>query len=108
MLTPVPGQIIIPGQPIQFEVKSGNHAYSSSLPLGIVLNARSVYNKIDSLKQMLTEIGAELNNISETWERKRVNLEKLLESTHFKTMSYLVGAVQLFTMMQDSKFRNFK
>ena len=48
VLTPVPDQLTRPGQPIQLEVKPGKHNYSSSLPLCMMLNARSLYNKIDS------------------------------------------------------------
>jgi hypothetical protein len=37
ILAPVPNQVATPGQPMQFEVKSGKHSYSSSLPLCMML-----------------------------------------------------------------------
>ena len=77
ILTPVPNQVATPGQPMQFEVKSGKHSYSSSLPLCMMLHARSLYNKADSFKMILREICPEITIVSETWERKRMNLDAL-------------------------------
>ena len=54
----------------------------------MMLNARSVYNKKENLKKLLKETGSEINLISETWERKRINLETLLAPTQFKSISY--------------------
>ena len=88
ILEPVSCQANVPGQPAQFDVKSGKHSYSSSLPLCMMLNARSVYNKVDRLKTMLREICPEITIVSETWERKRINLNTLLDSDHFKSISY--------------------
>ena len=88
ILEPVSFQANVPGQPAQFDVKSGKHSYSSSLPLCMMLNARSVYNKVDRLKTMLREICPEITIVSETWERKRINLNTLLDSDQFKSISY--------------------
>ena len=54
----------------------------------MMLNNRSVYNKKDNLKKLLKETGSEINIISETWERKRINLDALLAPTQFKSISY--------------------
>jgi hypothetical protein len=88
ILTHVPNQVTTPGQPMQFEVKSGKHSYSSSLPLCMMLNARSLYNKADSFKTILREICPEITIVSETWERKRINLDALLAMNHFKSISH--------------------
>ena len=42
-LSPTPGQVLLPGQPIKLDVKQKNHN-SSYLPLCMLLNARSIYN----------------------------------------------------------------
>ena len=57
----------------------------------MMFNSRSVYNKIDNLKAILREIGPEITIISETWEKKRKNLDALLASDHFKTVSSARG-----------------
>ena len=54
---------------------------ASSLPLVAVLNARSLYNKSDNFKTLLSELGIEVSIISETWEREEQLLESLLQMT---------------------------
>ena len=82
-LFPVPGQNL----PLKFDVNLSDNV-SSCLPLCIVTNARSCYNKCDSLNDMLTQIRPTFLIISETWERKNNKLETLIKSKYFKTFSY--------------------
>ena len=63
----------------------------TSLPLCISLNARSVYNKESNLKTFLGGIGACVATISESWERPRYNLSKLLDSPILSCVSYCRG-----------------
>ena len=77
-MTPTQNQIneneVNPQTPIQ-----------SNLPLCLILNSRSLYNKIDNLKQFLYQIAPDISLVSETWERQG---ENILSSTHFKVISY--------------------
>ena len=82
-LFPVSGQ----NPPLKFDVKFSDNM-SSCLPLCIVTNVRSCYNKCDSLNDMLNQIRPTFMIISETWERKKSKLETLIKSKHFKTFSY--------------------
>ena len=52
------------------------------------MNARSLYNKIRNFKTLLYEVCPDIVIISETWERKRITLNNLLNSTKFKSISY--------------------
>ena len=51
-------------------LKLSNNTQSSILPLCIVTNARSLYNKKDNFKKLLSEIRPDIALVSETWERK--------------------------------------
>ena len=51
-LSPVPGQTFTPGQPIIFDVNSYQDS-SPNLPLCLLINARSCYNKGNNLTEML-------------------------------------------------------
>ena len=53
-----------------------------------MLNARSLYNKPDNFKDLLHQIGPDLLLASETWERKRKPLTKILPSSQYKIISY--------------------
>ena len=86
-LSPIPGQNVPPGQPISFDINS-NERQSSNLPLCLVFNSRSVYNKADNLKEMLHTIGPDISIISETFERERKKLTSVLNSQEFKYVSY--------------------
>ena len=86
-LAPVPGQIVSPGQPITLDV-CDNEVSQSNLPLCILFNARSVYNKVDNLTQMLNQIGPDFCIISETFERQKKQLKDLLEGQHLKYISH--------------------
>jgi hypothetical protein len=59
-----------PGQPFSLEVGCSDTVDApSSLPLSMVLNCRSAYNKTQNLKRSLSVIGLDLLVALETWER---------------------------------------
>ena len=87
-LTPIPGQVKIPGQAQKLEVKVSNQTQSTILPLCTVLNARSLYNKVDNFKSLLTQIGPEITLVSETWERQKFDLESLISTRLLKIISH--------------------
>ena len=66
-LFPVPGQIPIPGVPLKFDVNM-NDDVTSFLPLCMMMNARSVYNKCNNRHEMLNQISPSCVILSETWE----------------------------------------
>ena len=88
ILVPEPG---LPGQPPVLQVDpTGRFSLPASLPLGIVCNARSLYNKVDNFRRLLKEIGPDYALVSETfeWEGRRVSLKQLLEGSNYKVLSY--------------------
>ena len=90
VLVPAPNQPPA-GQPLLLEVDpSGRAALPSSLPLGMVANARSLYNKIDNFIRFLREIGPDYFLVSETWEHvgRRKSLSQMLSHTSYKVLSY--------------------
>ena len=60
---------ITPGQPIKLDLNMKDNL-SSNLPLCLLLNARSVYNKCKNLDEMLQQMGPDFCLISETFERE--------------------------------------
>ena len=54
----------------------------------MMLNARSLYNKIDNFRELMHQIGPDLILASETWERKRKPLSQILSSNLYKIISY--------------------
>ena len=84
--SPVVGQKTNPGQPIKLDVNLEDR--SSSMPLCLILNARSVMNKSNNLREMLHNYGPDISIISETWERHKKRLNNELNSQHFKAFSY--------------------
>ena len=83
----VPGQNNRPGQPILLDVNQ-NKDLTSSLPLCLLFNARSVFNKCDNLTEMLKQISPDICILSESWESQRRRLNTLLNKTQFKSHSY--------------------
>jgi hypothetical protein len=83
----VPGQKNQPGQPIRLNVNL-NQDMSSSMPLCLLFNARSVFNKCDNLTEMLKQIYPDICIVSESWESERRRLNTLLNKTQFKSHSY--------------------
>ena len=86
-LSPVPGQTFTPGQPIIFDVNSYQDS-SPNLPLCLLINARSCYNKGNNLTEMLQRVGPDLSIITETFEREKNPLSNVIKSREFKYFSY--------------------
>ena len=90
VLVPAPQQPG-PGQPLVLEVdETGRMVLPASLPLIMLTNARSLYNKIDNFTEWLLQIFPDCAIVSETFEHetRRVSLEQLLANTPFKVLSY--------------------
>ena len=71
--------------------QTGEVAAPSSLPLTMVANLRSAYNKVKNIKRTLHTLGLDFMIVSETWERPRLDLNKLLDSPTYLAMSYCRG-----------------
>ena len=84
-LSPIQEQTFVPGQPVKMNMS--NNQQSSYLPLCIMLNARSIYNKCEHFKD-LYQLGPDFIIASETWERKRKRLTEIIGTSQYKTISY--------------------
>ena len=60
----------------------------SRLPLCLVLNARSLYNKVNNFRELITQIAPDIVLVSETWERKKPALKDILSLQHFEVSSF--------------------
>ena len=85
-LVPVPGQHAQPHQPLVLDVGNQHHQ-PALLPLCLMLNARSVFNKSDNLSELLSVISPSVTLISETWERDSLRLDSILNRRMFKYIS---------------------
>ena len=89
VLIPAPG---MDGQPPTLTVDdTGEVAAPSSLPLTMIANFRSMYNKIKNIKRNLITLGLDFLIGSESWERPRFDLPSLLDSPNYLTISYCRG-----------------
>ena len=82
------------GQPLVLEVDlSGRRHLPSSIPLFMVTNFRSIYNKITNFKTFLREVAPDCTIASETWDYqgRRVTLEDMLVDTQYKALAYRRG-----------------
>ena len=80
-----------PQSPLRLEVDSTGQARQPlCVPLCVVTNPRSCYNKIDNLCAFLSQIGPDLCILSEHWGRKKP-LEETLRKAHFKILEYSRG-----------------
>ena len=84
------GQTVMPGIPVTMAVNISNTQSTSILPLCMMLNARSVYNKVEHLKD-LYQLGPDLIIVSETFERKNKLLETIIGTEHYHVISYHRG-----------------
>ena len=84
---PIPDQNVQSGQPLLFDVKMSEEPQSPNLPLCLVMNCRSVYNKSRNLCELLSTIGPSLLILSETFERDKQPLQDLIKSKHYGTIS---------------------
>ena len=92
VLVPAPRLV---GQPFTLTVdQSVQVAAPVSLPLTMVANFRSCYNKVKNLKQTLYTLGLDLLVATETWERPHQVLESLLSSPNYSVLSYCRGREQ--------------
>ena len=85
-LHPVQGQLYTSGKPITLDVNLYN-GHSNNIPLCLLFNARSIYNKCESLNEMLQQIGPDACIISETFERETKRISSILKSKHFESLS---------------------
>ena len=60
---------------------------ASELPTILNVNPRSVYNKIDNLKQFIQERNVQIVGISESWERVENPLNKVLSIDGYEVIS---------------------
>ena len=70
------------------------YGQSSNLPLCLLFNARSVFNKSENLTEMLQQIGPDICIISETFERERKRLDSILNIRQFKKVQTNFGKNQ--------------
>ena len=66
-------------------------AAPSSLPLTMVVNFRSCYNKVKNVRQSLYTLGLDFMVGTETWERPQQDLEDLIASPNYRVLSYCRG-----------------
>ena len=71
-----------------YNLKVNTSDLNINLPLFILLNARSIYNKRNNLKEMLNQLAPDICLISETFEREKEKVDKILEYTSFKSITY--------------------
>ena len=72
------------GTPLQLEVDmSGQAQAPSCIPLCVVTNPRSAWNKIDNIHTYLREIGPDIFILSEHWGRKKP-YSQALKSQYYK------------------------
>ena len=87
-LAPVSNQNTSPhNNPPDLDVNTKRDAQPTLLPLCLMLNARSIFNKSDNLMEMLATIGPSVTLISETWERDTNRLDSIINSRIFKYVS---------------------
>ena len=85
----IPANFFSPAdQPDSLDVITGNKQQSSRLPLCLMFNSRSLYNKVENFKTLVNQIGPDAILVSETWERQNLNLDQLLGSSQYKTITY--------------------
>ena len=92
------------GQTFTLDVDDSEEiAAPSSLPLTMVANFRSAYNKVKSIKQNLYVLGLDFLVASETWERPLYDLNQLLGSPNYVALSYCRGRETPATRMDGKK-----
>ena len=73
----------------EIEVDLSNIDSNTSLPLVVVLNCRSAYNKRDSLRTLLHTVSPDFLLASETWSRENFSIQELLYPTPYKASCWL-------------------
>ena len=87
-LSPTIGQVVPDGQPVQMDVNLARDDRSSFVPLCLMMNCRSAYNKENNLNEIIRQISPDLILASETWERERKRLTEIIKNKNFKIVSY--------------------
>ena len=87
-LCPIVGQDDANDEPLQFDVNLPNDDRSSFVPLCLMMNCRSAYNKADNLNELIRQICPDIILASETWERERLRLNEIVKNKNFKHVSY--------------------
>ena len=78
----------MPGAPLQLDIDTSGAAVApSNVPLVMVTNPRSIYNKLSKLKVWLNNFKPDLCILSEHWGRKG-KLEEALAIPHYKVIEY--------------------
>ena len=84
-----PDQHCLPGEPPDLQVGLATDPdHPINIPLCLLINARSIFNKADNLNKMLNQIGPDLCIISETFERNNKKLSSIFTSKHFERIFY--------------------
>ena len=87
----VPSQQQLPGAPLQLDVDTSGAAVApTNVPLVMVTNPRSIYNKIDKFRLWLKNFKPDLCILSEHWGRKG-QLEEALSLSSYGVLEYSRG-----------------
>ena len=87
----VPSQQQLPGAPLQLDIDtSGAAVPPPNVPLAMITNPRSIYNKLGKLRSWLTNFKPDLCILSEHWGRKG-HLEEALSLSPYKAIEYSRG-----------------
>ena len=91
------------GTPLQLEVNiTGQSRTPSCIPLCAITNPRSGWNKIQSIRTFLHQIGPVIMILSEHWGRKKP-FEKALASQHYKVKESSRGVRGIPTKGRNGK-----
>ena len=86
-LISVPGQHKLPAGQQQVLDVGPSLDQPTNVPLFLLLNARSIFNKADNLADLLNQIGPDFCLVSETFERANKSLSSVLPKQHFESIS---------------------
>ena len=92
------------GEPTLEVDETGRVAPPTSIPLTMVANLRSAYNKVQNVKQTLQTLGLDMFIASETWERPHRDLTKLLECQGYSILSYCRGRETPASRLDGKKY----
>ena len=68
--------------------RNDNFITANTLPKVLMVNPRSLYNKVNEFKTFLKEQDIDLALISEIWERQNQPLDSIIKIDNFKFVSY--------------------
>ena len=67
--------------------------YACSLPTVINLNPRSLYNKTDEFHTIVSEYGADVICVSESWDRDSLPLKDIIKLENFKVITNVLDHI---------------